>query len=191
MAKRKESTHIVFKIEDALKYLSNEDRERLATLIFRIETGRSQDGKKLNRYYICNADEPYADKVLQAILEGEDYKEAYAKACEYARDEQHYFGIYRTDAEVEKEARRMANRNKYRKKPAVIEAIQWTGDNANEVAMFAEGKAIAGVFDKAFCIHTLEGIMKASIGDYIIKGIKGEFYPCKPDIFEKTYELAE
>jgi hypothetical protein len=77
---------------------------------------------------------------------------------------------------------------KYRKKPVVIEAVQWTGDNANEVAWFAEGKAILGVFHDGFDIHTLEGVMRANVGDYIIKGVNGEFYPCKPGIFEKTYE---
>lgn len=58
---------------------------------------------------------------------------------------------------------------KYRKKPVIIEAIQFE-DNPY------------------LKIETLEGIMKASVGDYIIKGVNGEFYPCKPDIFEKTYE---
>ena len=75
---------------------------------------------------------------------------------------------------------------KYRKKPVVIEAVQWTGKNANEVARFAEGKAIAGVFHDCFTIH-----MKARVGDYIIKDVNGEFYPWKPDIFAKTYEAVE
>ena len=59
---------------------------------------------------------------------------------------------------------------KYRKKPVVIEAYQT---------------------DKEMIIHTLEGDMKASVGDYIITGVDGEQYPCKPDIFEKTYEVVE
>lgn len=59
---------------------------------------------------------------------------------------------------------------KYRKKPVVIEAYQT---------------------DEEIIIHTLEGDMKASVGDYIITGVNGEQYPCKPDIFEKTYEPAE
>ena len=59
---------------------------------------------------------------------------------------------------------------KYRKKPVIIEAYQT---------------------DKEMIINTLEGEMKASIGDYIITGVQGEQYPCKPDIFEKTYELVE
>lgn len=80
---------------------------------------------------------------------------------------------------------------KYRKKPVVIEAVQWTGKNANEVARFAEGKAIAGVFHDCFTVQTLEGVMQARVGDYIIKGVNGEFYPCKPDIFAKTYEAVE
>ena len=59
---------------------------------------------------------------------------------------------------------------KYRKKPVVIEAFRT---------------------DKEMIIHTLEGDMKASVGDFIITGVNGEQYPCKPDIFEKTYELVE
>lgn len=78
---------------------------------------------------------------------------------------------------------------KYRKKPVVIEAMQWDGENTNQIAKFCRGKAILQVFEKCFHIYTLEGIMKASIGDYIIKGVKGEYYPCKPDIFEMTYEV--
>lgn len=80
---------------------------------------------------------------------------------------------------------------KYRNKPVVIEAIQWTGKNANEIAKFADGNAIKEVFDSSFTIHTLEGTMKASVGDYIIKGVNGEFYPCKPDIFEKIYDKVD
>ena len=78
---------------------------------------------------------------------------------------------------------------KYRKKPVVIEAVQWTGDNLNEIQRFYKPDSIL-VGDEIH-IHTLEGIMVANKGDWIIKGVKGEFYPCKPDIFEATYELAE
>lgn len=77
---------------------------------------------------------------------------------------------------------------RYRKKPVEIEAVQWKGTNASEVFAFAKGKVKrAGL---ALSIQTLEGLMFASLGDYIIKGVKGEFYPCKPDIFEETYELC-
>lgn len=74
---------------------------------------------------------------------------------------------------------------KYRKKPAIIEAIQLTGKNLSEIDNF-----MGGIVENkgAIVIHTLEGDMEASIGDYIIKGVNGEFYPCKPDIFDKTYE---
>ena len=75
---------------------------------------------------------------------------------------------------------------KYRKKPVVIEAIQWTGKNLSEIDNFMGG--IVENKETTLVIHTLEGDMKASIGDYIIKGVNGEFYPCKPDIFAKTYE---
>lgn len=80
---------------------------------------------------------------------------------------------------------------KYRKKPVVIEAIQFTGKNGGDVCNFV-GKFLAytadGSGDSYLSIHTLEGVMRASAGDWIIKGVNGEFYPCKPDIFEKTYE---
>lgn len=90
----------------------------------------------------------------------------------------------------------------YRKRPVVIDAIQWNGSNLIEITEFIEGKKIDAssfrwddyedlVFMNGLTIRTLEGEMKASIGDYIIKGVNGEFYPCKPDIFEKTYELLE
>lgn len=78
---------------------------------------------------------------------------------------------------------------KFRKKPVVVEAMQWNGNNEIEVALF---------MDKTFRKHprnayqlqiqTLEGLMTVNVGDWIIKGVNGEFYPCKPDIFEKTYE---
>lgn len=75
---------------------------------------------------------------------------------------------------------------KYKKKPVIIEAIQWKGKNLSEIDDFMGGT----VENKGttLIIHTLEGDMKANIGDYIIKGVNGEFYPCKPDIFAKTYE---
>ena len=71
---------------------------------------------------------------------------------------------------------------RYRKKPIVIEAIQWTGDNPDEILDWSG--LHAGQLWVA--IETLEGTMKADIGDWIIKGVQGEFYPCKPDIFEAT-----
>lgn len=75
---------------------------------------------------------------------------------------------------------------KYRKKPVIIKAIQWTGKNLSEIDDFM-GRTVENK-GAALVIHTLEGDMEASIGDYIIKGLNGEFYPCKPDIFAKTYE---
>ena len=79
---------------------------------------------------------------------------------------------------------------KYRKKPVVIEAIEWDGRHAEELLDFLENKGIFRV-DGSLGIPTLEGVMEASVGDYIIKGVQGEFYPCKPDIFEQTYEEVE
>ena len=73
---------------------------------------------------------------------------------------------------------------KYRKKPIVIEAEQWhVGDPA------IDGMLYNGA-DGFYYIATLEGLMRVSNGDWIITGVKGEHYPCKPDIFEATYELV-
>lgn len=91
---------------------------------------------------------------------------------------------------------------KYRKKPVIIEAIQYTGSNPSEINAFvgqdlkteleSEIAYVAGQGPPLFSliIPTLEGNHKAMPNDFIIKGIKGEFYPCKPDIFEQTYELV-
>lgn len=82
---------------------------------------------------------------------------------------------------------------KFRKKPVVIEAIQWTGENVAEVAEFL-GLSVRpfriDTVNGTVEISTLEGTMTASKDDYIIKGVQGEFYPCKPDIFEQTYETV-
>ena len=89
---------------------------------------------------------------------------------------------------------------KYKTKPCEIEAIQWNGLNLEEIKEFVGESLIYDIIDTAWevgkgrphvlmKIKTLEGDMQASEGDYIIKGLRGEFYPCKPDVFEKKYEL--
>lgn len=101
---------------------------------------------------------------------------------------------------------------KYRKKPVVIEALQYKivkeipckfgihkESNSMEIAKFMKVPILHehtipdGTKEGRKCIeiNTLEGVMQANINDYIIQGIKGEFYPCKPDIFEQTYELVD
>ena len=80
---------------------------------------------------------------------------------------------------------------KFRKKPVVIEAIQYLGNNLVEVANFMNDEYDFHPKNEEIIIRTLEGDMKASIGDWIIKGVNGEFYPCKPEIFEKTYEIVD
>ena len=98
---------------------------------------------------------------------------------------------------------------KYRKKPIEIEAIQYTKHNLKEVLLFigmidnidyipecAETERrwqdfVSDCLHDGIDIKTLEGTMTAKFGDYIIKGINGEFYPCKPDIFDKTYDKVE
>lgn len=81
--------------------------------------------------------------------------------------------------------------NKYRKKPVIIEAIQYTGKNLTEIFKLGMETLEQGFLSSDLIIPTLEGNMVAKPGDYIIRGIKGEFYPCKPDIFEQSYELVE
>lgn len=78
---------------------------------------------------------------------------------------------------------------KFRKKPAVIDAVQFDGtpQSAQAVTEFA-GKWAQPHPDGSLTIYTLEGPLSAAVGDWIIKGVKGEFYPCKPDIFAATYE---
>jgi hypothetical protein len=88
---------------------------------------------------------------------------------------------------------------KYTKKPVTIEAIQWTPETMDEALTWIPseviGKKIGRIKDSndslqwthEYYIKTLEGDMKISYGDFIIKGVKGEFYPCKPDIFYATY----
>lgn len=86
---------------------------------------------------------------------------------------------------------------KYRKNPVEVEAVQFTRDNWPEIQSFTDGKAEGMTIErrpngKCTCIvPTLEGDHIASEYDYIIKGVNGEFYPCKPDIFRKTYEVVE
>lgn len=90
----------------------------------------------------------------------------------------------------------------YRKKPVEIQAVKWTGENLFEVISFTDSRpSISGthagmkweeyadlVARDGLKIFTLEGVMSASIGDFIIRGVSGEHYPCKPDIFDMTYE---
>jgi hypothetical protein len=96
---------------------------------------------------------------------------------------------------------------RYRKLPIEIEAQKWEGNkdfflNADKYNFFTEaykkGKIVLSedpltklMGNEYLYIVTLEGTMKANIGDYVIKGVTGEYYPCKPDIFEKTYERVE
>ena len=79
------------------------------------------------------------------------------------------------------------------KKPVVIEATQFDGDNYKEILDFTNGKAhitAAPGCKIRILISTLEGTMEVSVKDYVIKGIDGEFYPCKPSIFERTYDIV-
>ncbi len=95
---------------------------------------------------------------------------------------------------------------KYRKKPVVIKAVEWTGNNKRDMFNFLTNNEMVNEYMTAdyptfridhikvhggLVIKTLEGEHLASIGDYIIKGVQGEFYPCKPNIFKQTYEVIK
>lgn len=91
---------------------------------------------------------------------------------------------------------------KIRKKPVVVEVVRWTGENLCEIQDFVGSALLIHEHDvrcgnvfktiiSGISIRTLEGEHIATIGDYIIKGVQGEFYPCKPDIFAETYEVIE
>lgn len=93
---------------------------------------------------------------------------------------------------------------KFRKRPVEVEAIQWTGRNMDAVCKFCadlvrknkdgamhlgfRGRSVVDPQNNVVLIGTLEGVMEARAGDWIIRGVKGEYYPCKPDVFEATYE---
>lgn len=77
---------------------------------------------------------------------------------------------------------------KFRKKPVIVDAVQYLGGEESQDAVCDFMSRSIGVVNNKIIIDTLEGDMEASPGDWIIKGINGEYYPCKPDIFEKTYE---
>jgi hypothetical protein len=84
---------------------------------------------------------------------------------------------------------------KYRKKPVTVEAMRLESDNVAKILEWIGGKWVhSGGYDNNdmpfINIHTLEGTVTTTFGDYVIKGVKGEIYPCKPDIFEMTYEAV-
>ena len=82
---------------------------------------------------------------------------------------------------------------KARKKPVEVEVVLWDGTNLTELKNFVGKNLVDLTLDNktVIMIDTLEGLMKASTGDFIIKGVEDEFYPCKPDIFYKTYEVLD
>lgn len=83
--------------------------------------------------------------------------------------------------------------SKYRKNPVEIDAMQWIKGETDPLLIFMMSDDIDDMcmIDGELMINTLEGLMKVSDRDYVIKGIKGEIYPCNPDIFEQTYEKVE
>ena len=80
---------------------------------------------------------------------------------------------------------------RYKTKPCEIEAIQYTVDNLAEILQWGKGKINFNIKNGNIYIDTLEGRMRADVYDYIIKGLRDEFYPCKPDVFEKKYNRID
>lgn len=83
--------------------------------------------------------------------------------------------------------------NKYVKRPVIIEAIEFDGtqESKKEIMDWSEGNVGKSAFTHELFVQTLEGFLKIQNGDFVIKGIKGEFYPCKPDFFHATYDRIE
>lgn len=87
---------------------------------------------------------------------------------------------------------------RYVKRPIVIRAVKWTGYNFDEISEFVKGQSLT-LYNTLYnnlgitklIIETLEGDMYAEVGDYIIQGVHGEYYSCKPNIFTETYEEIE
>lgn len=82
---------------------------------------------------------------------------------------------------------------RFRAKPCQIEAVQWNGNNVVDILDLTNFTAACCEFEGRRCVEikTLEGIMRGEVGDWIVKGLKGEFYPVKPDIFAMKYEAVE
>jgi len=104
--------------------------------------------------------------------------------------------------QTKKGRKKGSERMKYRKKPVVVEAVQYFEENLEEIKEFVGDALIVDVLEvhkpyqepfeiTVVKIRTLEGVMCVDVGDYVIKGVRGEFYPCKPDIFEETYERVD
>lgn len=88
----------------------------------------------------------------------------------------------------------MTGPTQYRKRPIVIEAVQWTGDNLEAIWDWAGAENVYGPTEEnpdALIISTSEGRMRADLGDWVIRGVAGELYPCKDPIFRETYEPVE
>lgn len=91
---------------------------------------------------------------------------------------------------------------RFRKKPVVIDALQFDGYNSDQIITFMGGERVAEAevkmlsgpgrgMHEVLVIHTIEGGMTASPGDWVIRGVRGEYYPCKPDVFDQTYEPVD
>lgn len=127
------------------------------------------------------------DKLFFIIAFSWELLKSFVRALFVWRGEQDEERRQREYAELKKAKRKRGSKMaKYRKRPVVIDAVQWhIGDALPEGCAYGHGEH----FDLACCfISTLEGVMRVDDGDWVITGIKGEKYPCKPDIFFATYE---
>lgn len=83
---------------------------------------------------------------------------------------------------------------RFRKKPVEVEAVQFTGDNGDQIQVWSYNH-VRPLYEMhappVLKVPTLEGVMKASVGDWIVRGVADEYYPVKPDIFKATYEAVE
>ena len=102
-------------------------------------------------------------------------------------DSEDYFEVFNRIEENSLDTKAEMGEMKYRKKPVEIEAIKYEKKHIDRALDFCN-KLRYNPHDNEYYVDTLEGCMKVTEGDFIIKGVNGEFYPCKPDIFEKTYE---
>ncbi|MFR8744144.1 MAG: hypothetical protein ACLVEW_02830 [Peptoniphilus sp.] len=102
-------------------------------------------------------------------------------------DTEDYFEVFNRIEDNGLDTKAEMEEMKYRKKPVEIEAIKYEKEHIARALDFCN-KLRYSPFDNEYYVDTLEGFMRVTEGDFIIKGVNGEFYPCKPDIFEKTYE---